>query len=75
VTDDDFPFILSTGRTLSQFNAGTMTVRTGNARLHPTDVLEMAPRDALRLGIVEGEKVRLVSHFDDSGKPAFHHFP
>jgi formate dehydrogenase major subunit len=32
-TDAEFPFLLTTGRTLHQFNAGTMTARTSNALL------------------------------------------
>ncbi len=41
----DYPFLLSTGRSLYQFNAGSMTLRTENLRLRPTDVLEMSPAD------------------------------
>ena len=29
---DEFPFLLTTGRVLEQFNAGTMTMRTPNRR-------------------------------------------
>src|SRR5512134_3401340 len=45
-TNPEYPFLLTTGRTLHQFNAGTMTGRTANAVLRPTDLLEMAPADA-----------------------------
>ncbi len=44
--DREFPFLLMTGRTLHQFNAGTMTMRTRNRKLRPTDVFEIAPSDA-----------------------------
>jgi formate dehydrogenase major subunit len=60
-TNSEFPFLLTTGRTLYQFNAGTMTGRTPNARFRPTDLLEMAPTDADRLSLRDGERVRLVS--------------
>jgi formate dehydrogenase major subunit len=39
LTTDEFPFLLTTGRTLHQFNAGTMTMRTPNRKLRPTDLL------------------------------------
>jgi formate dehydrogenase major subunit len=59
----DYPFVLTTGRTLHQFNAGTMTGRTANTLLRPTDLLEMAPADATRLSFHDGEQVRLVSRY------------
>jgi formate dehydrogenase major subunit len=53
---------LITGRSLYQFNAGTMTGRTRNNELRPADVLDMAPSDAIALGLREAErKVRIVS--------------
>jgi len=57
----DFPFLLSTGRTLYQFNAGTMTMRTPNARLRGTDTLDMAPADAERLKLRDRDRVRVRS--------------
>lgn len=62
-TADDYPFLLTTGRTLYQFNAGTMTMRTRNRRLRPTDTLDIAPPDADRLGIATGDRVRLKSRY------------
>lgn len=56
-TNDDLPFLLTTGRTLYQFNAGTMTMRTPNAELRESDTLDMAPADARRLGLNDGERV------------------
>ena len=43
-----FPFLLTTGRTLYQFNAATMTGRTRNEELRPTDLLDLSPADAHR---------------------------
>jgi formate dehydrogenase major subunit len=40
---EEFPLLLMTGRTLYQFNAGTMTMRTANVKLRPTDVLDISP--------------------------------
>jgi formate dehydrogenase major subunit len=61
--DASFPFLLTTGRTLYQFNAGTMTRRTPNNVLRPTDVIEMAPADAHRLALHDGEDVRVESRY------------
>ncbi|HEX8795152.1 MAG TPA: molybdopterin-dependent oxidoreductase, partial [Polyangiaceae bacterium] len=60
-TSDEYPFILGTGRSLYQFNAGTMTMRTRNRVLRPTDRLDMSPTDGERLGLGEGDRVRVTS--------------
>ncbi len=70
VVSDEFPFLLTTGRTLHQFNAGTMTMRTPNAKLRPTDLLMISPADAERLGIAGGEVVRLKSSYGEAELPA-----
>lgn len=56
-TTAEFPFLLTTGRTLYQFNAGTMTMRTSNALLRHADTLDIAPDDAQRLNLSDGERV------------------
>jgi formate dehydrogenase major subunit len=56
----EYPFQLITGRTLYQFNAGTMTGRTRNAELRPMDLLDISPDDAAGL-VEEGDRVRVVS--------------
>ncbi len=61
VTNDAYPFLLSTGRNLYQFNAGTMTMRSVNAQLRPSDMVEISLADAERLGIVQGDEVRMRS--------------
>jgi formate dehydrogenase major subunit len=61
--DDSYPLLLTTGRTLYEFNAGTMTHRTANAVLRPSDTLDMAPADAARYGLVEGEPARVSSRY------------
>lgn len=58
---EDYPFILTTGRNLYQFNAGTMTLRTPNLELRPTDTLDISPADATRLGLADGASVRVTS--------------
>jgi len=56
-----FPFILTTGRELEHYNSGTMTRRTDNQLILPTDYLEVHPKDAKRKGINDLETVRLFS--------------
>jgi formate dehydrogenase major subunit len=63
---DEFPFLLTTGRVLEQFNAGTMTMRTPNRVLRPTDLLMISREDAERLAVTNAEKVRLVSKFGEA---------
>jgi formate dehydrogenase major subunit len=60
-TDAEYPLLLNTGRTLYQFNAGTMTMRTPNARLRGRDTIDVPPRDAARLGLANGELVQVRS--------------
>jgi formate dehydrogenase major subunit len=65
-TSDEFPFLLTTGRTLYQFNAGTMTMRTSNVALRSTDTLDVSAEDAARLEVRNGERVRVRSHHGDA---------
>jgi formate dehydrogenase major subunit len=67
--NDEFPFLLTTGRTLYQFNAGTMTMRTDNAKLRSTDVLDISPGDAEALNLIEGERARLRSRYGETTLP------
>ena len=67
--DEEFPFLLITGRTLYQFNAGTMTMRTANAELRATDLLDISPVDAERLHLHEGDQVRVHSRYGDALLP------
>ncbi len=68
--NDQFLFLLTTGRTLHQFNAGTMTLRTPNVELRPTDLLMISPDDAEFYGIEDGDPVRLVSAYGQAELPA-----
>lgn len=62
VPDSEFPFILSTGRDYYHYHAGSMTrrVRLLNERC-PESLVEINSSDAVRLGIREGDQVRVVS--------------
>jgi formate dehydrogenase major subunit len=67
--NEEFPFLLSTGRTLYQFNAGTMTMRTPNAELRATDVLDISREDAERLQLHQDEQVRVHSRYGEASLP------
>lgn len=66
---NEYPFILMTGRTLQQFNAGTMTRHGGHQLLRPTDVLDISLVDAKALGVGEGERVSLRSRYGEVTLP------
>ncbi|HUF03447.1 MAG TPA: formate dehydrogenase subunit alpha [Aridibacter sp.] len=70
IAEPDFPFILSTGRNLFQFNAGTMTMRSGVRAFRPTDTIDVSPGDAEKLGISDGETVRVRSRYGAAELPA-----
>ena len=60
--DSEYPFVLSTGRTLYHYNSATMTMREdGVVQKQEDPFVEMHPEDAVALGIEDGEWVRLVS--------------
>ncbi len=56
--DEDYPLVLITGRRLAHYNNGSMTRRCqGLLTLVPEETVEIHPRDALRLGIEQGQMV------------------
>jgi formate dehydrogenase major subunit len=60
--DNEYPFLLSTGRVEAHFHTGTMTRRgTGLNRVYPENLAELNPEDAERLGIANGDRVTLTS--------------
>lgn len=62
VPDEEYPLYLTTGRILYHYHTGTMTRRVdGLNELVPTGFLEMNPADAEKLGIEDGEVVRVTS--------------
>ena len=55
--DEQFPLLLTTGRTIFHFHTGTMTRRTALLNHEvPTGYIELHPKDADRLSIADGEK-------------------
>ncbi len=60
--DEEYPFLLSTGRLIYQYHTGTMTRRVkGLDELAPECFVEISPEDAARLGVSEGDKIKLTS--------------
>jgi formate dehydrogenase alpha subunit len=60
--DADYPLTLGTGRVLEHYHTGTMTRRSeGLNRIVPECFVEMNPADAARLGVVQGQRVRVAS--------------
>jgi predicted molibdopterin-dependent oxidoreductase YjgC len=60
--DSEYPFTLTTGRTLYHYNSATMTMReAGVLEKQERPFFEIAPEDAVALGIADGELARLVS--------------
>jgi len=60
--DDDYPLLLTTGRSLYHFHTGTMTRKVaGLNMLRPEELVEINPRDALALEVTDGEMVRVTS--------------
>ncbi len=57
IPSDDYPFLMNTGRTLYHFNAATMTGRTRNSELQRDDWIQIHPKDADPLGILDGAPV------------------
>jgi len=65
-----YPLLLTTGRSLYQFNCGTMTGRTRNNELRPTDLLEISVADASAVGVADGARVRVISQHGSAVLPA-----
>jgi formate dehydrogenase alpha subunit len=60
--DDEYPLMLTTGRVLQHWHTGTMTRRVGGLDfLAPEERVEINPEDATRLGIADGDWIRITS--------------
>jgi formate dehydrogenase alpha subunit len=62
VPDDEYPFVLTTERSLYHFHTATMTRKVDGLNILRTgELVEINPRDAAELGITDGEVVRVIS--------------
>ena len=60
--DEEYPLVLTTGRSLYHFHTGTMTRKVeGLNLLKGEGEVEINPGDASALGIADGEKVKVIS--------------
>jgi len=59
--DDEYPYILSTGRVLYHWHGGTMTRRSQLDDIYPEATVEINPSDAQDLGIQEEDLVQVRS--------------
>ncbi len=60
--DEEYPFVLTTGRSLYHYHTSTMTGRVeGLNMLRDRELLEMNPTDAAALGIANGDRVQVKS--------------
>jgi predicted molibdopterin-dependent oxidoreductase YjgC len=59
---DDYPLVLSTGRTLYHYNSATQTIRDpGPMARQPRNFLEMHRRDARKRGLGNGDRIQVSS--------------
>ncbi|MGW2329321.1 molybdopterin-dependent oxidoreductase [Streptomyces sp. NPDC001700] len=69
--DDDFPFVLNTGRVQHQWHTLTKTGKVAKLnKLNPGPFVELHPRDAERLGVGEGDAVEVASRRGRAVLPA-----
>jgi formate dehydrogenase major subunit/formate dehydrogenase alpha subunit len=60
--DDEYPFLLSTGRVLYHWHGGEMTRRArGLLEVYDKALVEVNPEDAVRLGLNGQKRVRITS--------------
>jgi formate dehydrogenase alpha subunit len=61
-TDNEYPFVLTTGRNLFQYHAGSMTRRVEPIERHAGEpYVEINPLDGERLDIRDGDIVKIIS--------------
>ncbi|MEU5887420.1 bifunctional nitrate reductase/sulfite reductase flavoprotein subunit alpha [Streptomyces sp. NPDC047461] len=69
--DDDFPFVLNTGRVQHQWHTLTKTGRVAKLnKLNPGPFVELHPEDAGALGIAAGDRVEVASRRGRAVLPA-----
>jgi len=60
--DEEYPMLLSTGRVLYHYHTGTMTrLSRGSTERCPESLVEIHPLDAGRLGVKDGQMVKVTS--------------
>jgi len=67
--DEDYPFILTTGRRLESYNTGVQSSGYVSP-LHRGESVDISPEDAERLGVSDGETMRVTSRRGSLEVPA-----
>ncbi|MCT9075939.1 bifunctional nitrate reductase/sulfite reductase flavoprotein subunit alpha [Streptomyces fulvoviolaceus] len=69
--DDDYPFVLNTGRLQHQWHTLTKTAKVPKLnKLDPGPFVELHPQDAVALGVVDGDSVEVASRRGRAVLPA-----
>ncbi|MFE2215404.1 molybdopterin-dependent oxidoreductase [Streptomyces canus] len=69
--DDDYPFVLNTGRLQHQWHTLTKTAKVAKLnKLNPGPFVELHPQDASALGVTEGDSVEVASRRGRAVLPA-----
>ncbi len=60
--DEEYPFLLTTGRKLAHYHTGTLSRRSsGLSGIDPEEMVEINPNDAERLGLEKGDLMVIAS--------------
>jgi formate dehydrogenase alpha subunit len=70
VEDAEYPFVLSTGRRLSQYHTRTQTGRSGMDEIYKRETADISIADANALGISDGDMVLVKSRRGEVTVPA-----
>ncbi|MFE3856086.1 molybdopterin-dependent oxidoreductase [Streptomyces griseorubiginosus] len=69
--DDDYPFVLNTGRLQHQWHTLTKTAKVAKLnKLNPGPFVELHPEDASALGVLDGDSVEVASRRGRAVLPA-----
>ncbi|MGV4983188.1 molybdopterin-dependent oxidoreductase [Streptomyces sp. NRAIS4] len=69
--DDDYPYVLNTGRLQHQWHTLTKTAKVAKLnKLNPGPFVEVHPQDAAELGLAEGDSVEVASRRGRAVLPA-----
>ena len=64
--DKEYPFVFCTGRLLEHWHTGSMTRRVEELnRALPEALLDMNPKDVEKLGLKDGDRVKLTSRWGE----------
>ena len=61
VPDEEYPYVLSTGRRLYHYHTRTQTARSGMDAILPEETADISSQDAKRKGIADGDYIRVWS--------------